>query len=76
MEEISDIQKACVHCAEGLKDNDPLNLVGSKYRGVTDKKHPLDTLIEHAEKLKLVSLDKKLNNHKQMEIPLYIHLPC
>ena len=76
MEAVHDVEKVCVNCAEGSRDGDPLNHVGSRFQGGEDKKHPLDTITEHATKLKLDALVTKLNEHKQQQIPTYIHLSC
>ena len=63
-------------CSEGNKDNDKLNQVVSKYRPDRDEKHPIDTIIAHAEKLQLTDLAEKLKENKLNEIPTYIHLSC
>ena len=68
--------KVCVKCNTGSIDADKLNQVGSKYRQGRDEKHPIDTIIEHAEKLQLTDLAEKLKENKLNDTPTYIHLSC
>ena len=74
--ETPDIEKQCVKCGEGHKTGDSLNHVGSKYREGNDKMHPLDTIINHAVKLKLDDLEARLRENKTNQIPTFIHLSC
>ena len=48
--------KICIRCGERLKENDPLNYVGARYRDHQNEKHPLQTLLEQAQALKLDNL--------------------
>lgn len=76
MEVVLDEDKVCVYCADGSRDCHSLNHVASRFQGDDDKKHLLDTIIEHAKKLKLDTLATNLNEHKQQHVPTYIHLYC
>ena len=48
--------KICIRCGESLKENDPLNHVGARYRDNQNEKHPLQTILEQAQALKLDNL--------------------
>ena len=76
METTSGEEKLCIHCKENSKDGDPLNHVDSKFPDRAERKHPVDTLIEHASKLSLNDLVTRLEEHKRQKIPVLIHLSC
>ena len=43
--------KICIRCGESLKENDPLNHVGTRYQDNQNEKHPLQTILEHTQAL-------------------------
>ena len=45
--------KICIRCDGSLKENDPLNHVRARYRDNQNEKHPLQTILEQAQALKL-----------------------
>ena len=55
--------KICIRCGEGLKENDPLNHVGAQYRDNQNEKHPLQTILEQAQALKLDNLASSIEEN-------------
>ena len=68
--------KICIWCGESLKENDPLNHVGARYRDNQNKKHPLQTISEQAQALKLYNLASNIEENLQNETPAFINLSC
>ena len=73
-----EVDKVCIYCNKGLKEGDALNHIGHYFKPGEEKKkkHPLDTIIEHASKLGLSELLAKLETKKLDDSPTYIHFSC
>ena len=65
--------KICIRCGESLKENDPLNHVGARYRDNQNEKHPLQTILEQAQALKLDNLASSIEENLQNKTPTFIH---
>ena len=68
--------KMFIRCGESLKENDPLNHVGARYRDNQNEKHPLQTILEQAQALKLDNLASSIEENLQNKTPTFIHLSC
>ena len=68
--------KICIRCRESLKENDPLNHVGARYRDNQNEKHPLRTILEQAQALKLDNLASNIEENLQSKTPVFIRLSC
>ena len=65
--------KICIRCG---KKNDPLNHVGARYQDNQNEKHPLQTILEQAQALKLDNLASIIEGNLQNKTPTFIHLSC
>ena len=65
--------KICILCGKNLKENDPLNHVGAQYWDNQNKKHPLQTILEQAQALKLDNLASSIEQNLQNKTPTFIH---
>ena len=68
--------KICIRCDESLKEKDPLNHAGARYRNNQNEKHPLQTILEQAEALKLDNLASSIEGNLQNKTLTFIHLSC
>ena len=68
--------KICIRCRESLKENDPLNHVGARYRDNQNEKHPLQIILEQAQALKLDNLASNIEENLQSKTPVFIRLSC
>ena len=69
----SNNDKICIRCGESLKANDPPNHVGAQYRDNQNKKHPLQTILEQVQALKLDNLASSIEENLQNKTPTFIH---
>ena len=60
--------KICIGCGESLKENDPLNHVGARCRDNQNEKHPLQTILEQAQALKLDNLAPNIEDNLQTKL--------
>ena len=68
--------KICIRCGESLEENDPLNHVGALYQDNQNEKHPLQTILEQAQALKLDNLASNIEENLQNKTRTFIHLSC
>ena len=68
--------KTCIQCGESWKENDALNHVGARYQDNHNEKHPLETILEQAQALKLDNLASNIEENLQNKTPTFIHLSC
>ena len=73
---LSSNDKICIRCGESLKENDPLNHVRAWYWDNQNEKHPLQTILEQAQALKLDNLASSIEENLQNKTPTFIHLSC
>ena len=66
----------CIYCEKGASDEKPLSQIGRWFQEKSGVKHPIDTVLEYATKLKLENMVEKLNENKQQNISTYIHNDC
>ena len=55
--------KICIRCGGSLKENDPLDHVGARYRDNQNEKYPLQTILEQAQALKLDNLASSIDEN-------------
>lgn len=68
--------KCCFNCGEGEKDGEVLNHLGLRWIENKDKKHILETILEHAIKLNLTYSAVVLEKNLPKNNTTFIHLPC
>ena len=56
--------------------NDPLSLVGAQYRDNQNEKHPLQTVLEQAQALKLDNVAPNIEENLLNKTSTFIHLSC
>ena len=80
MNESENEENKCIICDQCVKEGDQLNEIGSRWtlkdEECKDKKHPMDTIIEQAEKLHMEILFATLTNNKLSKVKTFIHKTC
>ena len=71
-----DKESKCIYCEKDSSAEEPLCHIGLWFTEGSDKKHPIDTLLEYATKLRLDNVVAKINEHKLQNIPSFIHNNC
>ena len=61
--------KICIQCGESLKENDLLNHVGAQYQDNQNERHPLQTISEQAQPIKLDNLASNIEENLQNKTP-------
>ena len=74
--QLESAEQVCIRCQKELVEGDQLNHIGSKFRDDQNKQHPIDTLINYGEKLKIEALVSILKYNKENKVNTYIHLSC
>ena len=73
-------EENCILCDQGVKEGDQLNDTGSRWTLKCDedkeKKHPMDTIIDQAKKLRMENLVTIPERNKLSKIKTYIHKTC
>ena len=80
MSNLGNEEDSCIICDEGVKQDDQLNEIGSRWtlkdEDDKNKKHPMDVIIEQAEKLQMENLVAVLVRNKQSKVKTFIHKSC
>ena len=71
-----DKESKCIYCEKDSSDEEPLCQIGLWFKEGSDKKHPIDALLEYATKLRLDNVVAKINEHKLQNIPSFSHNKC
>lgn len=66
----------CIKCKEGPVAGNAINHVGAHHKEGMGKKHPIDTIIDHATTLSLEDLVSTLKHNKTNNIATFIHINC